>query len=78
MSSQIADPMWTKPGLKNGIDVRELNSTFFSLFFFFGGGGQAGNEFSSHPPKSLRARKKPLNRVQVNKGSVDYILRHEL
>ena len=30
--SQLAEPLWTDPGIKSGISVRELISTFF-LFF---------------------------------------------
>ena len=53
-SSQLAEPLWTDPGLKNGISVRELISTFFFFFKV-----QAGNESWNILPKSLHARKRP-------------------
>ena len=28
LSSQLAGPLWTDPGLKSGISVRDLTSTF--------------------------------------------------
>ena len=43
--------MWTDPGLKNGISVRELISTLKKK-------AQAGNELSNILSKSLHARKK--------------------
>ena len=32
-SSQLAEALWTDPGIKSGISARELTST--SIFFFF-------------------------------------------
>ena len=52
-SSQLAEPLWTDPGIKNGISVREL------IFFFKKEKAQAGNEWSNILPKSPKARKKP-------------------
>ena len=42
-SSQLAEPLWTDPGLKSGISVRQL----------------AGNELSNILPKSSHVKKKP-------------------
>ena len=39
-SSQLAEPLWTDPGLRSGISVSVLTSTFFSFFFKV----QAGTE----------------------------------
>ena len=51
-SSQLTQPLWTDSGLKCGISVRELISTFKK--------GQAGNDLLNILPKSSHARKKPL------------------
>ena len=51
-SSQLAEPLWTDPGLKCGISVHELISTKKTK-------AQAGNELSNILPKSWQARKKP-------------------
>ena len=50
-SPQLAEPLWTDPGLKSGIRVRKRISTQKKA--------QAGNEWSNILPKSLQARKKP-------------------
>ena len=50
--SQLAEPLWTDPGLKSGISVRELISTFKKK-------AQAGNKLSNSLPKSSHARRKP-------------------
>ena len=52
-SSQLAEPLWTDPGLKSGINSPELISTLKKKK------AQAGNELSDILPKSLHARKKP-------------------
>ena len=49
-SFQLAEPLWTDPGLKSGISLRDLIYTFKKA--------QAGNELSNILPKSLHARKK--------------------
>ena len=49
-SFQLAEPLWTDPGLKSGISFRDLIYTFKKA--------QAGNELSNILPKSLHARKK--------------------
>ena len=46
-SSQFAEPLWTDPGLKSGISVRELISTRKKA--------QAGNELSNILPKAQMA-----------------------
>ena len=51
-SSQLTESLWTDPGLKSGISVRKLISTFKKK-------AQAGNELSTILPKSLHTRKKP-------------------
>ena len=51
-SSQPDEPLWTDPGLKSGISLSELISTFKKK-------AQAGNELSNILPKSSHARKKP-------------------
>ena len=51
-SSQLAEPLWTDPGLASGISVRELISTIKKK-------AQAENELSNILPKSSHARKKP-------------------
>ena len=55
LSSQLAEPLWTDPGLKSGISLCELISTLKNCFLK----AQAGNELSNILPKSLHARKKP-------------------
>ena len=61
-SSQLAGPLWTDPGLKSGISVRELSSTKKKKKK-----AQAGNELSNILPKCSWARKKPppplLNKI---------------
>ena len=49
--SQLAEPLWTDPGLKSGISLSELISTFKKK-------AQAGNELSNILPKSSHMRKK--------------------
>ena len=51
-SSQLAEPLWTEPGLKSGINERELISTLKKK-------AQAGNELLNILPKSSHSRKKP-------------------
>ena len=53
-SSQLVEPLWTDPGLKSGISVRDLISIKKRKKK-----AQAGNELSNILPKSLHARKKP-------------------
>ena len=55
-SSQLAEPLWTDPGLKKGIYVRELTYTKKQKTKKQ---PQAGNEFSNILPKSSYARKRP-------------------
>ena len=48
--SQLAEPMWTDPGLKSGISVRELISTLKEI---------AGGEWIvEHSPKILAREEK--------------------
>ena len=54
-SSQLAEPLWTDPGLKSGISVCELISTKKKKKKK----AQAGNELSNILPKSSHAREKP-------------------
>ena len=51
-SFQLAEPLWTDPSLKSGINLRELISTLQKK-------AQAGNELSTILQKSSHARKKP-------------------
>ena len=53
-SSQLAEPLWTDPGLKSGLSVRKLISTLKKKKKV-----QAANKLSNIVPKFLRARKKP-------------------
>ena len=55
-SSQLAEPLWTDPGLKSGISLHELISTLKKKKKK----ASAGNELSNMLPKSSHARKKPL------------------
>ena len=50
--SMLAEPLWTDPGLKRGISVRELISTLKKKAL-------AGNELSNIPRNSSPAWKKP-------------------
>ena len=52
-SSQLVEPLWTDPGLKCGISLRELISTLKKKKK-----AQAGNELFNILPKSSHARKK--------------------
>ena len=52
-SSQLAKPLWTDPGVKNGISVRKLIST---LKKEKKKKAQAGNELSNIVPKSSHMR----------------------
>ena len=47
-SSQLAEPLWTDPGLKSGISVLIKKTK-----------ARSGNEWSNVLPKSSEARKKP-------------------
>ena len=58
--SQIAEPLWTDPGLKSGISVHELIST--SKKKKEEKNAQARKKLSNILPKSLHARKKQPNR----------------
>ena len=51
-SSQLAEPLWTDPGLKSRISLRELIPTIKKK-------AQVGNGLSNILPKSLHTRKKP-------------------
>ena len=53
-SSQLAEPLWTDPGLKRGISVHKLISTLKKKKR-----GQAGNEWSNIFQKLVHLRKKP-------------------
>ena len=50
--SQLAEPLWTDPGLSSRISVNELISTLKKK-------AQVGNELLNILPKSSHARKKP-------------------
>ena len=50
-SSQVSEPLWTDPGQKSGISLRELISIKKKK-------AQAGNELSNMLPKSSYAKKK--------------------
>ena len=52
--SQLAEPLWTDPGLQSEISVRELISTFKKKKK-----AQAGNELSNILPKLSHAKKIP-------------------
>ena len=54
-SSQLAEPLWTDPGIESGISVRELTSTKKKKKRRK---AQAGNAWSNIIPKSLQARKR--------------------
>ena len=64
-SSQLAEPLWTYPGLKSGISLRELISTANNN----NKKAQTGNEFSNILPKFSHAKKKrpppPVNSSSV-------------
>ena len=51
-SSQLAEPLWTDPGVNSGISLCELISTKKKKV-------QAGNEWSNIVPKDSQAKKKP-------------------
>ena len=52
-SSQLAEPLWTDPGIKSDISVRELISTSKQKK------AQSGNEWSNFLQKSSQVRKIP-------------------
>ena len=52
---QLAEPLWTDPGIKSGIGVHELISTQKKKKKK----GQAGNKLSNIFPKFSHARKRP-------------------
>ena len=58
-SSQLTEPLWTDPGLKSGISVRELVSTLKKKKV------QVRIELSNIPTKSSHARKKPPTRSEM-------------
>ena len=61
-SSQLAEPLWTDPGLRSGISVCDLISTLKKKIKKERNErkkAQAGNELSTILPKSSHARKKP-------------------
>ena len=51
-SSELAEPLWTDPGLKSGISLHELISTLKK-------NAQAGNECRTFSQTSSHSRKKP-------------------
>ena len=53
-SSQLTEPLWTDPGLRSGISVRELISTLKKKLKK----AQAGNELSNILPKILAREEK--------------------
>ena len=59
-SSQLAEPLWTDPGLKSRISVRKLISSSKRKKEKK---GQMWNEWSNILPKSSQARKKPPSPV---------------
>ena len=56
-SSQLAEPLWTDPGIKSGMSVRELISTLKKKKTKRR--GLAGNGWLNILPESSQARKKP-------------------
>ena len=56
-SSQLAEPLWTDPGLKSGFGVRELIATLEKKKKQKSPGGERIVEHSQK--KNLQARKKP-------------------
>ena len=75
--SQLAEPLWTDPGLKCGVGARELTSTSKNKQTNKQTNkqekeAQAGNESSNFPPMSSQARKKPF---QPNPNSAQHVLK---
>ena len=69
-SSQLAEPLWTDPGLKSGINVRELISALkkereAETERQRQTEAQAGNELLNILPKSSHAWKKPPHHQDV-------------
>ena len=58
-SSQLAEPLWTDPGIKSGICVCEVISTLKKTKKTGTGEERNGQTFS----QNLRERKKPLSAV---------------
>ena len=65
-SSQLSEPLWTYPGLMNGLSLRELISTLKKKEKK----AQVGNELSNILPKSSHARKKPPPPLTTENESV--------
>ena len=63
-ASQLAEPLWTDPGLKSGIELRVLISTLKKKKKKKK--AQAGTELSNILPKSSHARKKPPPPLQYH------------
>ena len=59
---RLAEPLWTEPGLKSGISIRELISTLKKKT-------QARNELSNILPKISHVRKKPPLSPPLRTGS---------
>ena len=64
-SSQLAEPLWTDPGLKSGISVRKLISTKKQT----NKQTQAGNELSNILPKILAREEKATTTTTATKVS---------
>ena len=74
-SSQLAEPLWTDPGVKSGISVRKIISikTTTTTTTTTKNKALAGNEWSNILPKSSQARKKSTTTTTYNLSSVQYI-----
>ena len=68
-SSQLAEPLWTDPGIMNGISVRDLISTQKTKQNKKSAGEE---EWSNNLPKSSQARKKPP--LPLGKGGACLII----
>ena len=73
-SSQLAEPLWTDPSIKNGISVRELSPLYLKIFFFK---AQAENESPNLPSKSSLRKKKPPPTNEGKENNDATILRKE-
>ena len=81
-SSQLDEPLWTDPGLRSGVSVCELISTFNPPKKRTKK-AQAGNELSNIVPKSKHAWKKPPPPLYNNNyntvlrfATTDYFILH--
>ena len=71
-SSQLAEPLWTDPGIKSGINVRKKISTVFQKWQKHAGGEWIAKHFPKILAREQKANKEALQQLHLILNCVPY------